>query len=752
MGENIIQVGATGDVSFYPENIYTIDGTQGVTMIGDQLSIDTMRAVVDHGVRFTVGDFIPAGSSGLITRDGKRFHVRGTAAVHPADALPYGTVLYWLHDGVRMARLICTGVRQVGKNAFEIQAESEFGILTKRWHNGGVYNGTTVGALLREIIGNAFVLFADQDVAATTVVGYLPRATARDNLLRVMMAFGITVERGGTAMVPVFRFVNTADPVQLPDDRIFIGGSVDKGMQETTIEITEHSYYQPQGAETVLLFDNTSEGVSADGLLITFGEPVFGLTHTGTITLSDVTANTAVVSGIGTVSGKKYGHMTKVRKWPEAGGSADAETKTVTDNGLITGANAYGCLRRLHDYYNSGDAITADILVDGEKPNQRLTFTDAFGLLRTAWLKSMTYNASSIIRARATLIADYAPKWRGNTFTSSAILDPTHPTLRVAAATRVRIVLIGGGWGGDGGMDGKDGRGADAEAEEKRFTYVKEGASRRVFYNGGGEPAGIGGKGGKGGDPGKIAVYELDIPAGTLRPAFGQGGAAGGPNGGTGQAGTATTLTIDGRTYSSDDGENISQPIINLITGEALNIGLAGSAGRDGCPGGASGVRSDDGYWGWQGDGQPGGDTTGSASGGTGGDGAEAEGYLEDLYASAAGGGGGGAGYGSTSDSAGAPGQAGTITGTMWTDYVCKGGDGGDGGDSADKAEAQYGCGGDGGDGGGGGGDAGGGYLSLSRTAPGTNSVKGGQCGRGGTGGRGGKGGRGCVIIYLAEA
>lgn len=705
-----------------PDRIKTINAYLSSAIIGDRLNVDTFSPVLGNGIVIVVGGFIPdEETEPLLTAGGETFQTAEDVDVDPSTLSP-GTPLFWYVDGALHGKYYVSSVKRTAKAEWAIEATSAIGLLQKIDHNGGIYEGDTAGSIIADIIGGAFPYTVDSTAAAVPVWGWLPIAKARDNLHKLLTALGINVTKDVNGD-PVFRFITAGAATAVPDDRIFLGGSVADAEAPSRVEVTEHQYLPVE--DEIELYS----GTAGNQLRVTFPEPVHDL-QAGGFTVHSSGANFAVISGAGSLRGKKFRHDTTIRSMANHGGSGGTVAMNAS-NTVVSVVNGYRVLQRLFAYYTAAKTIAADLKVAGELPNTRVSFTDAFGDPQTAWIKTMRLRASTFVRAQTELVAGYNPIHYGNIYQRALRYTGDGSTTLPPDDFHLLVVLIGGGDGGSGGYDGEDGAGSG------EMLNGADGSTERWYYNGGLDRGGAGGLPGQPGASGKILAFEIDVPADTeISWSVGEGGTGGSRNGGAGTAGSDTWIEINGVRYSSADGSTAANGVRDVLNGT-----MYGLPGKAGVPGGDGGYTSLENRWGWRGTGADGGDVP-PAVGGAGGAGAESAKLWG--YATAAGGGGGGAAY----MASGSVGTAGTVTMTSSSSNTIVGGNGGNGVPAALPPASGYGGGGSGGNGGGGGGNAGGGSFrrdisqALYTLAPGSK-------GTGGTGSKGADGGDGIVLIFL---
>lgn len=712
-------------------NIYTT-----VDLSGAELAYDTFTVIVD----FEAGEYVlfsPADYDGVITEDSYLF---GTADITTGDlaATPYGTPIN-LYDGdTLLAKFYVHDVVRVGRTQYKINAMSAIGFLENTQHLGGVYTNKTVSQLIAEIVNGAFTYTVDQTVANQAVSGWLPIDTSRNNLHQLLFAMGITIAKDSNGNV-VFKFLSGGSPTSVGDGRIYLGGSVDYNALATAVSVSEHSFYQTQNTPLEQIFSNVG-GVTANNLLVQFSGPYWDLQSSdpSNFTIVEAGDNYAIVSGVGILSGKPYTHDTKVYQEDIQGATGIVPNVITSDEDtLVNSLNVLNVLKRLVSYYGSRKTVSADIIVDGEKSGDSISFTDAFGDATVGIITQMDMLASTIIKAQSKIVTDYTPTGQGNFYQNRVLISSSGTWTVPAGVTGIRIALVGGGGGGQGGYDGEEGAGGEYDPDWGEYGDLipyrdRDAGYLGYHYRSGSQPLKKGGVGGEPGEPGKTYVIDKEVvPGEVITIVVGTGGAGGASNGTDGSAGTATTAASTSfGALSSESGTSTDAGYYDVLSGLAFaTAGVVGYAGGDG---GQTDVTD---LLGWNGSaGLSGGNVSETYLGGAGGTGMN----TEDGDYRASGGGGGGAAYGAN----GGAGGAGTVDNH---DVYC--GDGGDGADALPPPQAFYGCAGDGGNGGGAGGNAGGGYNKRYYSSF-NYRYENGDRGQPGQGSVGGQGGAGCVIIY----
>lgn len=689
---NSILIGSLSSPAFSFDNssISKVSGVFGVDVVGNELTIDTVTAVV----RYT--------GSGNIR------------------SIAYGTPAWWYNDGRLRCAVYVKTVERVGRYMYRLTLISGVGLLENIVHPGGIYTGQAFSAVAAEIIGSTFSYTVAPAVADQQVYGWLPYATARANLHQLLFAMGVSLRKDSSG-APTLVFLGDTISSTIPDSRIAIGGTVNYENSASGVEITEHAYLAQASDEEVTLFDNTGTGTIASAVRVVFDVPAHDLTATGTLTINESHPNYAVVSGSGTLIGKLYTHSSRIVSLAADPLPAVENVKRVTDMTLISVLNSANVARRVLAYYSSAETVRAKVVIEGEQCGDVLAMSDPYYDEITAFLAQADVNASTNLLGNCLLVEGYTPTGQGNNASGSVTLTGSGTWTVPEDVESITVVLIGGGSGGTVGEDGADGMLGETSSSD--YT---EGVLWRSALS---VP---GGAAGAPGGAGKVYVATLSVtPGASISYSCGAGGAGAVKGGAAAQTGGNTTFGAE----SSASGDVVQGGYIDPISGDVLAID--GDAGHAGGPG--MGYDEDTGF--------PVDNAPLEIDGtlyypGTRGASVEEPGLNQNFAAS--GGFGGGAAYGSNGSDGGA--GSGMISGH---NVYATAGAGGDGADALPPPQPSvYGKGGGGGNGGGGGGACGvpttarstSAYLYSHVTVPAASS--------GGAGSDGGLGGDGAILIY----
>ena len=682
------------------------------SMTGSNLQYDTLSVTVEGNI-FRAA-FKDKNGKQVYTSDNKRF------VLDTSSTWKYGRWLKYYYGDDLQGKFYIENVKRVGKERYQITAISAVGLLANSQHYGGVYQGKKFVDLCAEIIGGQIPFSVDLTVANQLVYGWLPIATRRENLHQLLFAMNASVKKDANGDVYITA-LSKDTATNIPDNRIFNGGSIDFPQASKAIALSEHAYIARNTDETVTLYNSeipadsitTPNGNIVLGGLILFDEPAHDLQITGA-TIIESGVNYAVLSPTAecTLTGKKYTHTVRQVTRPEVIDNVTDDNKVTVPNAtLVSVANSEGVAERLARYYGSAKKVTMDILQGSEKAGDCVTFNDPWDEATEGLISSIDTKMSGILRSTIEVIADYDPPDIGNYYDSVVMLTNNTTWNIPEGNDKVRIVLIGGGQAGFKGEDGAQGTLSDYD-----WGVPTKGQG------------GIGGHGGIGGNGGKILIKTLDVSEiSSLTITIGSGN-----TGGNGGNGGNTTLTAGGTTYTSADGSTSSVGFIETFSGNAY--GYAGEdhstlkAGNGGDYNNNAFNAGDD-YT----------DSDGTWTGGTVGAQIDIYSSITGKYAHLFGGTGGGATHGSNGGNGGD-----AVTGDNG-----HGGNGGNGGNgSKGKNATVYGCGGSGGYGGGGGGCGG---IYVGSDGDPSTFYPYGALGAGGQGGLGGNGAAGCVFIYYND-
>lgn len=644
-------------------------------------------------------------------------------------------------------------VKRTAADLYKVSATSAVGILSDGNHYGGIYTGQTAESIIGSICGSVKYDIQNK-LRPIKLYGWLPIATPRDNLAQVLFAMGATLR---TDLNGVLRIEELWDGLSgdIGTDRMYQGASVEYASKVTQVSLTEHQYVASGD------LDELFSGTTQSGDIITFDEPVYGLTASG-FTIQSQGANFAKLSaGNGTLKGRKYKHNTR-EIIKTVSSASEPNIKAVKDATLVSLVNSQAVSNNLVNYLKWNRTIKTSVVYQGEIPGDLISTWDPFDKTSVdVCIQEADIILSNTIKANEKMLVGFTPiRQEGSeSYEYHVVLTGSGTWTVPEGTTSVRAVLIGAGGAGFDGSPGGDST-ETWEGDEIKTTRINLTApttsandSSNVSNRGAGTP-GNGGAGGAAGTPGK--VYEVTFsPSNGSRISY----SCGSKGTSNGALGGATTFG----SYSSNSGSTSSAGYTDIISG--ITYAKSGDSGADGGKGG-SGADGESVGGVSGGKQEPSGSATRSDS-----DTQRRSNISMDIdatanfYLGAAGGGGAGGNSGNNLGTPGGDAEVGSVRLSITTGYINafvypnKGGTGGDGADGADAS--VYGCSGSGAGGGGGAGGDSSASSNVSaqyyvynitietRTDFAINNNAGGAAVRkGGAGGKGGAGADGCIILY----
>lgn len=644
-------------------------------------------------------------------------------------------------------------VKRTAADLYKVSATSAVGILSDGNHYGGIYTGQTAESIIGSICGSVKYDIQNK-LRPIKLYGWLPIATPRDNLAQVLFAMGATLR---TDLNGVLRIEELWDGLSgdIGTDRMYQGASVEYASKVTQVSLTEHQYVASGD------LDELFSGTTQSGDIITFDEPVYGLTASG-FTIQSQGANFAKLSaGNGTLKGRKYKHNTR-EIIKTVSSASEPNIKAVKDATLVSLVNSQAVSNNLVNYLKWNRTIKTSVVYQGEIPGDLISTWDPFDKTSVdVCIQEADIILSNTIKANEKMLVGFTPiRQEGSeSYEYHVVLTGSGTFTFPEGTTSARAVLIGAGCAGFDGSPGGDST-ETWEDEEIKTTRINLTApttsasdSSNVSNRGAGTP-GNGGAGGAAGTPGK--VYEVTFsPSSGSRISY----ACGVKGTSNGALGGATTFG----SYSSNSGSASSAGYTDIITG--ITYAKSGDSGADGGKGG-SGADGES-VGGMSGGKQePSGSATRSDS-----DTQRASNVSLDIDATAnfslgaAGGGGAGGNSGGNPGTPGSDASSGSVRLSITSGYVNASvypNTGGAGGNGANGANASiYGWSGSGAGGGGGaGGDSSASsnvsvqYYAYNITTQKrydfniNNVAHGAAVRKGGAGGKGGAGADGCIILY----
>lgn len=658
----------------------------------------------------------------------------------------------YFRAGLRRGVYYLQSVTREGPKLYRLSALSAVGLLIARPHRGGIYTGQTVAEVVAEICGDIPVL-VETVYRGIKLYGWLPIATARDNLAQVLFAIGAWLHTDENGVLRVQKLWNGTASI-IGADRVHAANIQLKYLDPVSaVAVTEHQYIA--GAEEVKLF----EGTAQQGDVIEFDEPAHSLTAEG-FTILESGANYAVLSaGTGTLTGKKYIHNMRVVTRTVTPGAAE-NVEEIRDATLVSLVNSSAVAKRMAEYYACRDQIAVDVVPTAERAGHVVELWNEWDKrLVPACIASRDTKVSGLLKSRTTALVGFLPPQPESTeyFDERVILTGAGEWTVPEGVTSYTRVLVGGGRGGSSGHRGE----SPAVRASKSWTEKYDSRSRHVgFNNGVSLEGGKGGMPGVPGEGGKVLVETVTdaVPGTKVSYACGKGGYGGVFSQGSDAGAPGTATTMGGAT--SDTGSSSEAGYTDAITGEVF--AAKGKSGIAGSPG--NGYTWGDGKYTYQPSPSI---TVDGVTYSAGNNKEEVEGedgrgnYNTAPYGyvgySWLGGYGGGAAAGSNGNDGLANGSGDAYVGSSSAFASVTAARGGAGADAKPPAkESRYGCGGTSGNGGGGAGANGvadahqtwSENISVSQAALTARDT---QPAPGGRGSNGGEAGDGCIIIYYRK-
>lgn len=480
--------------------------------------------------------------------------------------------IIYKHRGRQVGIFYVQNVTRIAENQYKFEANSAVGLLIDNEHNGGIYDGQNVEDVVKDVCGP--IPYAMQhSLYGKKVYGWLPIASARDNLSQVLFPIGATVKADLDGVLHIETFWDGFSNYQ---GRICKGTNVAYDKKVTSVIVTEHTYNP--GAEEEELF----AGTATDGERVKFFEPMHSLVAEG-FTVKESGANYAILSaGTGTLRGKTYIHNTRevIREVSKA--NTPNIKRLPEESTLVSLVNANAIADRMAAFYRCVETINAPAYWHWELPGDRINVIHPYGgnPVVDAVVKSADITMSNVLKAQETMMSGLVLPHDsgGDYYDFREVLTSDGYFTAPAGVTKMTAVLIGGGQGGTKGHDGEDTPEAPKPKEE---THRQEG---RTYYLKGWEVTDcVSGKGGAPGSPGlggKFLKVDIDVTEGErLQVRIGRGGAGATEDGTEGQYGTDTLFGG----FSSSSGTATADGYYDTITKETFaGNGMEGIAGGNG--------------------------------------------------------------------------------------------------------------------------------------------------------------------------
>lgn len=485
-------------------------------------------------------------------------------------------------DSTLLTRFYLTDItggqrQQDGSYIFNLVGTDFIGLFAGVQHLGGIYTNVAAGSVIAGILGASKTAETDELViydangisytvgaklAKSRVDGWLPVTDdARTNLRTVLQLVNASPQQSADG-TPHFGVMDHGEAISVDSYEVYQGDAYVEESPVTAVQVLEYAYFQISGTAEEVIYDASAEGVNND--LVTFDRPFYDIHGDANLAVHDTGANYAIVSGTGQLFGKSYTQVSRTLV-ASTGLTGAANEKTI-DNTLCSSLYSSNLLLRMVRYFSTVEKVRhAVVMPQDYDAGQLIDYPDPMLEDRQGYPLELTKTFSGITKADQLITAGWQPTDE-EPYTQSELITESGTWTPPEGATRLRLVLIGGGKGGWGGYDGGPGQG----------SYFDPSTD-----------AGEGGAVGEGGDGGKvlqISFESSDVPA-SVQVSIGAAGSPGTASHGEGTDGGSTTVQANGTTYTSADGILYPYGVIDVLTGVRY-----AAKGQDGVYPGNSGV------------------------------------------------------------------------------------------------------------------------------------------------------------------
>ena len=472
--------------------------------------------------------------------------------------------MVYSYKGQQIGTFYVQSVERIGARLYRFSALSGVGLLMGKTHYGGLYSGETAAEVIADIVAGTGVNVEIKTIFQEyQLYGWLPIATARDNLAQVLFAIGASLRTMANGTLRVTSLYGGVSWIR-GAAQCYTGGSVDYGTPIARVIVTEHRW--EQGTESTELFN----GAANEGDIIRFDEPVHNLSASGFNILESNCNYAKVSAGTGTLTGTLYQHYMRDITQTVSDSGDDI---TVSEAYLVSLVNSVGIAERLADYYSNRDVIQQDALWNGQQAGDVVRTAHPYGGTADIFLSSADLVMSGVLRSSEEGLAGYRPpNPESQTYYDySEVLTGSGEWTVPEGVDNVTAVLIGAGTGGRGGSPGtSDGRYGYGSYQNKFGTTI--------YYLGGGI-AGEGGAAGTPGSPGKVFQSTMDVAPGQKIAYNCPVGGAGGAANSNGSAGQPTTFGTLSSASGSVLENGYTDPITHKVYAQPGKAGVKGGRG-----------------------------------------------------------------------------------------------------------------------------------------------------------------------------
>lgn len=263
------------------------------------------------------------------------------------------------------------------------------------------------------------------------------------------------------------------------------------------------------------------------GDIITFDEPVYGLTASG-FTIQSQGANFAKLSaGNGTLKGRKYKHNTR-EIIKTVSSASEPNIKAVKDATLVSLVNSQAVSNNLVNYLKWNRTIKTSVVYQGEIPGDLISTWDPFDKTSVdVCIQEADIILSNTIKANEKMLVGFTPIRQDNsqTYDEHELLIGSGTWTVPDGVSEVEVVVIGGGGAGYDGNPGEAGPGGSGtwgenftEGDSVSLSGLSVGSSKTISTSASTSQSntdpGEGGDGGAAGAPGKVYRKTITVTPG----------------------------------------------------------------------------------------------------------------------------------------------------------------------------------------------------------------------------------------------
>ena len=237
---------------------------------------------------------------------------------------------------------------RVAKRVYDIDCHDALGVMSESQFDGEAYLSGVRAKTLLETLCAPFVVEYAEGVTDKTLKGILAAQTKRDAIQQVIFAWGVCLATDGGSKLRVFTLPDAATVI--PQNRTFVGASVDTASIVTAVKVTAHTYAE-----------GSNGSVQIGGASYKDTETVYTVNNPN-VTAAD-RQNVVEITGATLVS---------------------------TDIGQSTA-------QRVYDYYQKRDTVSAKIVYAGEHLGDKISIYTPWGTLVSGHLKKMEITLSNTV-------------------------------------------------------------------------------------------------------------------------------------------------------------------------------------------------------------------------------------------------------------------------------------------------------------------------------------------------------------------